>query len=247
MNQGGQSVALDRSSPVPLYFQVAQHLEQLIESGEYPPGTRLDNEIVLAEQWGLSRPTMRRAIEYLVDRGLLVRKRGVGTQVVQPKVRRPVELSSLYDDLRAAGKEPRTEVLSFQVQPPSEIAAEALGLPADAQVYAIERLRYIGDEPLSLMHNSVPVDIVDLTPDDLATRGLYDILRSAGVVPKIASQSIGGRAARAGEARRLGERPGAALLTMSRTAFDENGRAVEFGSHVYRASLYTFEITLTTA
>jgi DNA-binding GntR family transcriptional regulator len=247
MRQGIQPVALDRSSPVPLYFQVAQHLEQLIEAGTFAPGTRLDNEIVLAEQWGLSRPTMRRAIEYLVDRGLLVRKRGVGTQVVQPKVRRPVELSSLYDDLRSAGKEPRTEVLSFQVQPPTEIAAEALGLGPDDRVYAVERLRYIGDEPLSLMHNEVPADVVALTEADLAQRGLYDILRTAGVVPKIASQSIGGRAARAAEARRLGERPGAALLTMSRTAFDENGRAVEYGSHVYRASLYTFEITLTTA
>jgi DNA-binding transcriptional MocR family regulator len=72
-----------------------------------PAGTRLENEIVLAEQLGLSRPTMRRAIEYLVDRGLLVRRRGVGTQVVQPKVRGPVELSSLYDDLRAAWREPR--------------------------------------------------------------------------------------------------------------------------------------------
>ncbi len=90
---------LDRSSPVPLYFQVAQRLEKMIESGQLAPGARLENEIALAEQLGLSRPTMRQAIQYLVDKGLLSRKRGVGTQVVNTRVRRSVELTSLYDDL----------------------------------------------------------------------------------------------------------------------------------------------------
>ena len=83
-------IRVDRSSPVPLYFQVAQHLEQMIESGELPMGTRLDNEGDLAGQLGLSKPTMRRAIEYLVGRGLLVRKRGIGTQVVHAKLTREV-------------------------------------------------------------------------------------------------------------------------------------------------------------
>jgi GntR family transcriptional regulator len=238
-------LVIDRASPVPLYFQAAQHMEQLIESGVYPPGTRLENEIALADQLGLSRPTMRRAIEYLVDRGLLVRKRGVGTQVVQPKVRRPVELSSLHDDLRAAGKQPRTRVLSFRVEPPTEVAAQALGVPLDSEVYAIERLRLTGDEPLSVMRNWVPQGIVELDADALEARGLYELLRTAGVILKVAQQTIGGRAARAGEARLLAERAGAPLLTMTRTAYDETGRAVEYGSHIYRASRYTFELTLT--
>jgi DNA-binding GntR family transcriptional regulator len=93
------SIAVDRASPVPLYYQVAQQLEQVIQSGELAPGTRLNNELVLADQLGVSRPTLRRAMEYLVDRGYLVRKRGIGTQVVHPKLRRPVQLTSLYDDL----------------------------------------------------------------------------------------------------------------------------------------------------
>lgn len=247
MAQGIPRLVIDRNSPVPLYFQVAEHLEQLIESGEYVAGTRLENEIVLAEQLGLSRPTMRRAIEYLVDRGLLVRKRGVGTQVVQPKVRRPVELTSLFDDLAAAGREPRTEVISFAVEQPVEVVAEALALPADGQVYAFERLRFTGGEPLSIMHNWVPVDVVALDAGALRERGLYQIVRAAGVTLKAASESIGARAARAAEATLLGERRGAPLLTMTRTAYDETGRAVEYGSHVYRASRYTFEITLTSA
>ncbi|NDL56949.1 GntR family transcriptional regulator [Phytoactinopolyspora mesophila] len=246
MAENVPQLVVDRASPVPLYFQVAQHLEQLIESGVYPPGTRLDNEILLADQLGLSRPTMRRAIEYLVDRGLLVRKRGVGTQVVQPKVRRPVELSSLFDDLRTSGREPRTEVLRFEVEHPSEVVAEALGVGTDSDVYVIERLRFTGDEPLSIMHNYIPVGPLELTREALSEQGLYDIIRAAGISLKIATQSIGGRAARASEARLLDERPGAPLLTMTRVAYDDTGRAVEYGSHIYRASRYTFELTLTT-
>ena len=78
-----------------------------------PPGSRLDNEIDLAAQLNLSRPTMRKAMDELVRSGLLVRKRGVGTQVVSSQVRRPLELSSLFDDLSNNGSKPTTEVLSF--------------------------------------------------------------------------------------------------------------------------------------
>ena len=84
------SFAVDRSSPVPLYFQVAQHLEHAIDSGALPPGTLLLNEIALADALKLSRPTMRRAMQTLVDKGLVVRRRGIGTRVVQPKMRRPL-------------------------------------------------------------------------------------------------------------------------------------------------------------
>ena len=105
---------VDRSSPVPLYFQVAQHLEDAIHSGAIPTGTLFQNEVDLAASLGLSRPTMRRAMQHLVDKGLVVRRRGIGTRVVQPKLRRPLELTSLYDDLARAGRTPTTELLSFE-------------------------------------------------------------------------------------------------------------------------------------
>src|SRR5215218_7738278 len=122
------SITVDRTSPVPLYYQVAQRLEHAIESGDLPAGTRLDNELVLADQLGVSRPTLRRAIGYLVDRGYVVRRRAVGTQVVQPKVRRPVQLSSLYDDLATGGKNPRTKVLSLETVAAADLVAHALGV-----------------------------------------------------------------------------------------------------------------------
>ena len=162
MNRVAPPIQVDRNSPVPLYFQVAQHLEHLIESGELAPGTRLENEIDLADRLGLSRPTMRRAIEYLVDKGLLVRKRGVGTQVVHAKVQRQVELTSLYDDLAKARRDPHTRVLSFATEPAPDALALELGIPEGTEVYVFERLRYAGAEPLAIMRNHVPADLLRL-------------------------------------------------------------------------------------
>ena len=245
MSRAALPIRVDRNSPVPLYFQVAQHLEQMIESGELPMGTRLENEIDLADQLGLSRQTMRRAIEYLVGRGLLLRKRGIGTQVVQAKVTREVELTSLYDDLAKTGRDPSTTVVSFSTEPAPDALAAELGLAAGTPVYVFERLRFAGAEPLALMRNHVPEHLMRLSAADLEAQGLYNLFRTNGISMRIAKQSIGARAATAAEARALGERKGAPLLTMERSAYDEQGRAVEHGRHVYRASRYRFDLTLT--
>jgi GntR family transcriptional regulator len=236
---------VDRASPVPLYFQVARQLEQAIESGTLPPGSRLDNEIALAGELGLSRPTMRQAIQYLVDKGLLVRKRGVGTHVARARVRRPVGLTSLFDDLTSSGQQPTTTVLSHTVEAASGVVAAALEVPEGTPVIALERLRSTNGEPLALMHNHLRADLVPLQPELLEQRGLYEVLREAGVALASASQSIGARRATAAEAKLLDETRGAPLLTMRRTAFDDRGLVVEFGDHLYRASRYSFEVALT--
>lgn len=245
MNHATLPIQVDRNSPVPLYFQVAQHLEHMIESGELPMGTRLENETDLAGRLGLSRPTMRRAIEYLVGRGLLIRKRGIGTQVVHTKVTRQVELTSLYDDLAKTGRAPATTVTSFRTEAADEELAATLGIAAGTPVYVFERLRYADAEPLALMRNHVPGHLLRLTAADLETQGLYNLFRANGVTMRIARQAIGARAATPAEARALGEKRGAPLLTMERSAYDEQGRAVEHGHHLYRASRYSFDLTLT--
>ncbi|QYN31870.1 GntR family transcriptional regulator [Pseudonocardia sp. DSM 110487] len=238
-------VLVDRASPVPLYFQVARQLEQAIESGVLPPGSRLDNEITLAEELGLSRPTMRQAIQYLVDKGLLVRKRGVGTHVARARVRRPVGLTSLFDDLTSSGQWPTTTVLSHTVEAASGVVAAALEVPEGTSVIALERLRRAGGEPLAIMRNHLRADLVPLQPEQLEQRGLYEVLREAGVALTSATQSIGARRATAAEAKLLDETRGAPLLTMRRTTFDDRGLVVEFGDHLYRASRYSFEVALT--
>ncbi len=238
------SVTVDRTSPVPLYYQVAQQLEHAIESGELPPGTRLDNELALSEQLGVSRPTLRRAMEYLVDRGYLVRKRGIGTQVVHPKLRRPVELTSLYDDLTVSGKDPRTSVLSLKIVPATDAVAHTLGIDDGSPVYALERLRYADGEPLAVMRNWIPSGLVQLKAEALEATGLYQLMRAAGVRLHLASQTIGARGATTAEARLLHATKGETLLTMQRTTYDDTGRPVELAHHFYRASLYSFEVVL---
>jgi DNA-binding GntR family transcriptional regulator len=240
------SITVDRASPVPMYYQVAQQLEHAIESGELAPGSRLDGELALAEQLGVSRPTLRRAIEYLVERGYLVRRRAVGTQVVHPKVRRPVELSSLYDDLAASRKNPRTTVLSVARIPATDAVAYALGLGEGAEVLALERLRYADEKPLAVMRNWLPAGLVELDAERLERAGLYQLLRAAGVRLHLASQTIGAKAASAAEAELLAGHRGEPLLTMQRTAYNESGQPVELADHIYRASLYSFEIVLAT-
>src|SRR5437588_6177919 len=111
--RGFRDAVLDRTSPVPLYYQLAQSLETAIRSGRLSSGSHLDNELDLARQLGISRPTVRRAIALLANKGLVIRRHGIGTLVVPVKVRRPVRLSSLFDDLQEAGQAPRTQVLAF--------------------------------------------------------------------------------------------------------------------------------------
>ena len=240
----GPKFTLDRSGPVPLYFQVAEQFERAIISGKIAPGERIANEVALAQELGLSRPTMRQAIQVLVDKGMLVRKRGVGTQVVRGKIRRSVELTSLFDDLSAAGQKPRTDVVSLGKVPADEDVARELQLVKGEDVWSLERIRYVGPQPLALMHNFIPVDVVDLDTVDLERTGLYAFLRESGILMRVARQRIGARSATSDEAALLDEKKGAPLLTMQRTAYDNAGRAVEYGRHGYRPDLYAFELTL---
>jgi DNA-binding GntR family transcriptional regulator len=239
-----QITSADRSSPLPLHALLADRLQKLIETGDLPVGARIENEISLAERLGISRPTVRRAMQHLVDQGLVFRKPGFGTEVMMPAVLRPVALTSLYDDLAKAGRQPRSEVMSFEVIPASDAAALALRIPPRSEVTSIERLRYADGQPLAIMHNLVPVHIARLARGDLQRRGLYELLRSSSAVPRTAPEVIGARSATAQEATLLGIRRSAAVLTMTRTAWNADERGIEYGSHVYRADRYAFEQTV---
>ena len=239
-----RGVSIDRSSPVPLYFQLAQHLEAEIRSGSLPVGTRLENEVALARELGLSRPTVRAAFGYLAERGMVARKRGYGTVVTREKLNRDVQLTSLHDDLIRAGQKPATKVLRNEVAVASESVAAALELAEGSLVICLERLRFADGEPIALMHNFLPAALVRLNDEALETHGLYEILRAAGIALTSATQRMSARNALAAEARLLDEPRGAALLTMERTVLDDRDRPVEFGQHVYRASRYSLRTSL---
>ena len=239
-----RGVSIDRSSPVPLYFQLAQHLEAEIRSGSLPVGTRLENEVALARELGLSRPTVRAAFGYLAERGMVARKRGYGTVVTREKLNRDVQLTSLHDDLIRAGQQPATKVLRNEVAVASESVAAALELPEGSLVICLERIRFADGEPIALMHNFLPAALVRLNDEALETHGLYEILRAAGIALTSATQRMSAKNALAAEARLLDEPRGAALLTMERTVLDDRDRPVEFGQHVYRASRYSLRTSL---
>jgi DNA-binding GntR family transcriptional regulator len=234
----------DRTSPIPLYFQIARQLEDAISRGELAPGTRLDNEIELSERLAVSRPTMRKAIERLVNQGLVVRRRGIGTVVVPKAVKRPMALSSLYDDLAHAGRQPRTQVLTVATQAAGPDVAAALSLPEGEPTLYLERLRYADDAPLAVMHNYLPSGLVELDSEMLTSQGLYQIFRARGIQLQVATQTIAARAATYHEARLLKVGRNTPMLTMTRTAFDTAGRAVEYGNHAYLADRYSVEVTL---
>ena len=237
-------IVVNRSSPVPLYFQVAEQLERAIFDGKLAPGDRIANEVSLAEELGLSRPTMRQAIQLLVDKGMLVRKRGVGTQVVQTPVHRPVELTSLFDDLASHHQTPTTVVLANEVVTATDEVAVMLAIASGSDVLHLRRLRYAHGEPLAIMENFLPADLIGLGLMDLSTRGMYQLMRQKGVNIRVAKQRIGARTGTPEECTLLGEKRGSPVLTMERAAHDDSGRPVEWGRHCYRASQYSFEVTL---
>ncbi|WP_181779867.1 GntR family transcriptional regulator [Pseudonocardia pini] len=233
-------VELDRTSPVPLYHQLALAIERAIETGALKPGDRLENEVALTTRLGLARPTARQAIQELVNRGMLVRKRGVGTQVVQPHVRRDVRLTSLFDDLEAAGREVGTELLELAPCTAEEVL-DPPGLPDE--LVRVRRLRSADGVRLAILTNYLPTwYTVDAA--GLERTGLYALLRAQGASFRIAHQTIGARLMTPAEAELLGEPEPAACVTMQRSVYDDTGRFVETGMHVYRASQYTVRTSL---
>lgn len=237
---------VDKTSPVPLYFQIARNLKEAIESGALAPGDRLDNEVQLSERLSVSRPTVRQAVQRLAHEGLVVRQRGVGTVVVNRRIQRRLALSSLYEDLRASGREPATEVLSVEQVKADEEVAAALGISAGLTVMRIERLRKADGRPLAVMRNYLPADLLQGTDADsvLSRHGLYETLRQQGVQFHSAEEVIGARKATTAEAALLEAPRASTVLTMTRVAIDPSGRAIEYGVHAYLAERYSFRVAL---
>lgn len=237
------TVRIDRTSPVPLWHQLAEQLGGAVRDGVLAPGDAVENELDLASRLGLSRPTVRRAMQDLVDRGLLVRRRGIGTTVAPTRVHRRAELSSLHDDLLRTGRTPGTTVLSLEMTRNDEAAA-ALELPSDTPLLGIVRLRTVDGRPLAVLHNWLPPGLSDLTAEELEATGLYAALRTRGAVPVVARQSVGARMPTPEERRRLALKGTKPVLTMARTAFGAHGEPVEHANHCYDADGYTLEMTL---
>jgi len=235
---------LDRSGPIPLYYQVATRIEEAIREGRLPAGAKLENEVALSERLRLSRPTVRRAIQDVVDKGLLVRRRGIGTQVVHGEITRQVELTSLHEDLERSGRHPSTVLLVREIIPATVEMASLLAVAEGSPVLHLRRLRSADDAPVAILENHLPADFVDLSESELTRYGLYQVLRARGTTTRVARERTGARRATNPESKLLDIDKGAPVLTMDRTAYDSSGRAVEYGHHCYRPDMHSFEVTL---
>lgn len=236
-------VVLDRASPVPLYFQLAEQLTAAIADGQAHPGDLFENEVAMSERLGLSRPTVRRSIHHLVDQGLLVRRRGLGTFVASRRVHRRASKGSLYEDLSMQGRSPSTKVLRHALEREPR-AAEALDLDPETELLALERLRFADKEPLAIMHNWLPPRHSDISEDALESRSLYSLLRDEGVGSVVAHQSVSARLPTAEEQELLEISSSLPVIAVTRTAFEPTGAPVEHAEHVYRSDGYTFDLVL---
>jgi DNA-binding GntR family transcriptional regulator len=237
-------VSIDRNSPVPLYHQLAEQLASAIDTGVLKPGDSFENELSLADRLELSRPTVRRAIVELVTRGLLVRRRGIGTTVANEVIHRRNELTSLYDDLLRDGRVPSTKVLEFSADFVDLRASQILGLEPEARLVYVERLRSVEEGPLAIMRNWLAPSWADIDLGELEKVGLYAMMRRRGVTPAVAHQTIGARPAEPTERKLLAMDRNDPVLTMSRRAYDSAGHPIEFGEHSYRYDRYLFDLTV---
>ncbi|MFQ5623188.1 MAG: GntR family transcriptional regulator [Paracoccaceae bacterium] len=232
----------------PLYVQLQRRIEQAIEYGQLKPDTPLPPEREIAAITDLSRVTVRKAVEPLVQKGLIIQRRGSGS-FVAPKVQRVEQslsrLTSFTEDMARRGMEVTSKWLERGLFMPSPQEVVTLGLGSGDSVARVARLRSAGGMPLAIERASLPPDIL---PNPLAVGGsLYDVLEKDGNRPVRAIQRISAANLAPDDARMLGVEEGAAGLTIERTSYLASGRAVEFTRSLYRGDAYDFVAELQVA
>jgi GntR family transcriptional regulator len=202
------------------------------------PGDRLPSERELSQQLGVSRMTLRQALESLERRGLLRRtvgRRG-GTFVAEPKIERDLTaLAGLTQQLVRQGHQAGARVVSAQEGPSGQRTASALGLAVGDPVFEVVRLRLSDGQPLALERSLFPAARFPGLLDRSLEGSLYELLeRDFGAAPRHAVERLEPVLAEQPAADHLGVRPGAPLLLVERTAYDADGVALEFARDLFR-------------
>lgn len=231
----------------PIYRQIACTLKTEIEES-FQAGDPIETELALEQRFGVSRITVRRAIDELVHEGLLVRRQGSGTFVAQPKVIQELGiLHSWTESMRELGLEPRTvdcEIL--QVVPPPWVAQDLqLDSSSLEHVLRIQRLRYANEEALALMVDYLRMRFVpDLMEKGLAGESLYETLEKGyGLKLAWVKDRVTARSASLLEARLLGIEPNAPVLYVRRITYLPNEEPLVAASVVARADRYEYRVS----
>ncbi|MBQ4809086.1 GntR family transcriptional regulator [Phaeobacter sp. HS012] len=225
----------------PRYVRLRQRIEDGIETGLLPKSAPLPAEREIATLTGLSRVTVRRAMQDLVDRGIIVQRQGSGSFVADgtPKVEQSLsQLTSFTEDMERRGYDTSVEWLERGIHTPSPEEVMALALTSGEAVARIARLRRANGRPMAIERASLPVDILS---NPQAVRGsLYEVLEQSGSRPVRALQRISAINLPEQEAQMLGVEPGMAGLSIVRTSYLRNRRVVEFTRSIYRGDAYDF-------
>lgn len=239
---------IDRSSPIPFYHQIKSRIKDNIHTQRWPLGYQIPTESDLCKIFGVSRTVIRQALGELEAEGLLVREKGRGTFVSQPKISAGLvqSLSGYYEDMKARGLKLTTVVLSQSVVPASETVAGQLQIPANSDVIQIKRLRSINGEPILLATTYIPHYLAPgLEHEDLRDQSLYQLLEGKyGLQLHRGRRIIEAVAASAYESSLLQINLGAPLLYVRSTTYLVDGRPVEYYEHKQRGDRSQLEVEL---
>jgi len=238
MNSPSPGFQLDLDDHSPLYMQLARKLAQDVREGRYQADQALPSERMLSEQLDVSRVTARKAIDQLVDQGLVVRRRGSGNYIA-PRIEQPLSnLSSFSEQLQQRGYTPRSEWLRREVLVADAGEQLSLGLSPGARVARLERLRLADDIVMAYEVSVIPATVLP-RPESVAA-SLYAHLDKSGHMPVRALQHIRAMNADAELAARLDVPEGRAVLFITRIGYLESGEPVELTHSYCRSDHYDF-------
>jgi GntR family transcriptional regulator len=229
---------LNPAKSQPLYQQLQRAIREAIEKRVLVADDALPPERQIAADLAVSRITVRKAIDGLVDEGLLVRRQGSGNFVAARIEKNFAKLTSFSEDMRSRGRVPHSEWLRRSEGAVSPEEALTLGLSPGAPVYRFHRLRFADDAPMCLEFATIAAEC--LPSLDAVDDSLYEALEKAGNRPVRALQRLRALLLNAEQAKLLHARDGAAGLLVERVGFLRDGRAVEFCQTYYRGDVYDF-------
>ena len=228
-----------------LYDQIKNDLLSKIKDGTYPEGDTIPSEIELAAAYGVSRPTVRQALQILASEGYLEKRRRRGTVVTRPKVSQSftMNISSFEDAMRLAGRLPKTNVLLFKRERASAEVSEKLELAAGREVYKLVRLRYADGLPNVFVESYIPCDLYPgLDSFDFNETSLYAAMDDCGKPVMTARRRLEAVRADGATSALLDVEVGDPLLLFHTVARDADGTAVEYSVATYRGESNSFEL-----
>lgn len=234
-----------KSSPVPLYYQLAEAIEHQIASGDLRPGDRLPSERDLAQVAGISRMTARQALTYLAERGAIDIRQGIGTFVAHPKLTSdPLHLLGFTEQMMAIGGTVSSRVLEQDRIPAPPPVAQALHIEPGETVIRIQRLRSLNGTPMLLETSFFPLHLcAGIESVDLSDRSLYATLDlDYGVRLTHAQQSVEAIAANTMESTLFEIDKGAPMLLLEGVASTASGQPGEYFKAVYRGDRFKFAL-----